>query len=125
MSFDYGSAVIAQLGLDEHKLTEQDANRLDSIIAVAEYQLAFKLGLDINEGDQQLEALAHVVVGVAVKRWNRFKNEGMASYSQEGESITYENDDFAEYDDDISEWKRRNGQSVMLTVDPYRKREQS
>ena len=47
--------------------------------------------------------LSFIVVECTVKRFNLKGNEGMASYSQEGESITY-GDLLDEYKDDIALW---------------------
>src|SRR5574344_484174 len=47
--------------------------------------------------------LRFIVVECTVKRFNLKGNEGMASYSQEGESITY-GDLLDEYKDDIALW---------------------
>ena len=47
--------------------------------------------------------LQFIVVECTVKRFNLKGNEGMASYSQEGESITY-SDLLDEYKDDIALW---------------------
>ena len=47
--------------------------------------------------------LEFVVIETTVKRFNLKGNEGMSSYSQEGESITYA-DLLNEYADDISLW---------------------
>ena len=47
--------------------------------------------------------LSFIVVECTVKRFNLKGNEGMASYSQEGESIKY-SDLLDEYKDDIALW---------------------
>ena len=47
--------------------------------------------------------LQFIVVECTVKRFNLKGNEGMSSYSQEGESITY-GDLLDEYKDDIALW---------------------
>ena len=47
--------------------------------------------------------LQFIVVECTVKRFNLKGNEGMASYSQEGESVTY-SDLLDEYKDDIALW---------------------
>lgn len=59
------------------------------------------------------DALAFIVVEVAVKRFNRLKNEGMSSYQQEGETISYlsSTSDFDEFSDDISQWLDNDGAS--------------
>lgn len=48
-------------------------------------------------------ALEYIVCEMAVTRFNRLGNEGMSSYSQEGESITY-GDDISPYLSAIQAW---------------------
>lgn len=50
------------------------------------------------------DELNYILLEVAVRRFNRLKNEGMANYSQEGESITFNSDDFDDFKDDIVDW---------------------
>lgn len=47
------------------------------------------------------ESLNHIVIEVAVKRFNRIGSEGFSGHTVEGESITVSEDDFAEYDAEI------------------------
>lgn len=58
------------------------------------------LRLEVHELPTEL---SFIVVECTVKRFNLKGNEGMASYSQEGESITY-SDLLDEYKDDIALW---------------------
>ena len=46
----------------------------------------------------------------------------MTSYSQEGETISFNSNDFDDFSDDIAEWKKNNGTGLLTTVDPYRRR---
>lgn len=50
------------------------------------------------------DALGYIVVECTIKRFNRKSNEGMETYSQEGESISYSNL-LDEFEDDINAWK--------------------
>ena len=79
---------------------------------------ALKLLLSINEDlPQQLE---HIVRAVAVKKFNRLKNEGMASYSQDGESITFNSNDFDDFKDEINQYRKdNNGLNQGMWVNPY------
>lgn len=79
--------------------------RLNLITELVMDALRFKLGL--TESDPFPAELKYIGYEVSVKRFNRLKNEGMKSYSQEGESITFDDTDFDDYLDDINEWKRR------------------
>ena len=79
---------------------------------------ALKLLLSINEDlPQQLE---HIVRAVAVKKFNRLKNEGMASYSQDGESITFNSNDFDDFKAEIEQYRQdNNGLNQGMWVNPY------
>ncbi|WP_278746086.1 phage head-tail connector protein [Ligilactobacillus agilis] len=79
---------------------------LNLIIKNTTKALRFKLGL--TAGKEFPGELDYIVLEVCVRRYNRLKNEGMASYSQEGESITFKSDDFDDFQDDISAWKEAN-----------------
>lgn len=85
--------------------TDQDG-LLNLIIKNTTKALRFKLGLKV--GKEFPQELDYIVLEVCVRRYNRLKNEGMASYSQEGESITFKSDDFDDFQDDISAWKEAN-----------------
>jgi hypothetical protein len=76
-----------------------------------------KLRLSVQQLPDEMQA---IVRGAAVKKFNRFKNEGMASYSQDGESITFSSNDFAEWQDEIEQWKNdNNGINQGCWVNPY------
>ena len=47
--------------------------------------------------------LFYIVLELSVMRFNRIRNEGMTSYSQDGESITY-GVDMSNYEADIKAW---------------------
>ena len=86
-------------------------------IPVDETELDGKLNLIIRNAERQVlsylpsgtepvpEALEYIVCEMAVTRFNRLGNEGMSSYSQEGESITY-GDDISPYLPAIEAWNR-------------------
>lgn len=79
---------------------------------------ALKLLLSIQE-DLPAE-LEHIVRAVAVKKFNRLKNEGMASYSQDGESITFNSNDFDDFKDEIEQYRKdNNGLNQGMWVNPY------
>ena len=78
---------------------------LDLIIKNTVAQARFKLGLIAEE--KFPSELSYIPLEVCVIRYNRLKNEGMSSYSQEGESITFDNTDFDSFLDDIAEWRKK------------------
>ena len=79
---------------------------LNLIIKNTTQALSFKLGLkaDVSIPD----VLDYIALEVSVKRYNRLANEGMSSYSQEGQSITFSTNDFDEFANDIANWKDEN-----------------
>lgn len=77
--------------------TSLDAQLNDFIDRITD-RLLLRLGV----GFLPLE-LQFIVVETTVKRFNLKGNEGMSSYSQEGESIKY-SDLLDEYKEDISLW---------------------
>jgi hypothetical protein len=95
----------------------QDA-LLNLIIGNTEASLKLRIG-----AKSVPDELNHVVVEVAIKRFNRLKNEGMSSYGQEGETITFSTDDFNDFADDIDAWLDANATPKTLGtlrfVNPY------
>lgn len=79
---------------------------LNLIIKNTTSALSFKLGL--KTGANVPSELNFILLEVAVKRYNRLANEGMSSYSQEGQSITFSTNDFDEFANDIANWKDKN-----------------
>ena len=107
------------LGIPEDKTDFDGVLKL--IIDNTELQLKVKLGLFDDFAPVPYE-LSYIPLQVEVKRFNRLKNEGMTSFTQEGESITFNDNDFDEFASDIDDWKKNNGHGVLMTMDPYRKR---
>ena len=73
-------------------------NQLNDFIKRITDRLLLRLGVPELPAE-----LSFIVVECTVKRFSLKGNEGMASYSQEGESITY-SDLLDEYKDDIALW---------------------
>ena len=101
---------------------KQDA-LLRLIIKNTEQALRFKLSL--TEDAPIPQALGFVTFEVCVRRYNRVSNEGMASYSQEGQSITFNSSDFDDFADDIKAWREQNSKDVKTLgrvqfINPYR-----
>lgn len=99
---------------------------LSLIIKTTVQALRFKLVLVPSEPFPS--DLSYIALEVCVKRFNRLKNEGMASYSQEGESITFNSNDFDDFQADIDAWKERNGKNAQTLgrgffFDPYKRGE--
>ena len=80
------------LGIADNALDSQ----LNIIITNATARLKMLLG-----GIDVPESLNYVVIEVSVKRFNRIGSEGITSHTVEGESMSFSDDDFAEFAGDI------------------------
>ncbi len=93
-------------------------NEQDDVILALEEMTRNQLSMMVDETSvpPPLEA---VVLPVTLARFNRLGNEGMRSYSQEGESITYPASDFNEYADVIERYntERKRGRIVFFNED--------
>lgn len=103
--------------------TDKQNKLLNLIINNTEQALRFKLGL--GEEEEFPSVLGFIALEVCVRRYNRISNEGMASYSQEGQSITFNSSDFDEFEGDINAWREQNGKDVkslgrVQFFNPYR-----
>lgn len=70
--------------------------KLNLIISIATSRLKLKLG-----GIEPPEDLNHIILEVAIKRFNRIGSEGLSSHSVEGESLSFDDSDFDEFADEI------------------------
>ena len=75
--------------------TSLDA-KLEWIISSTKARLKTLLG-----GIEPPESLEYIIVEVAIIRFNKIGSEGLASHSVEGESLQYNDNDFAPYLDEI------------------------
>lgn len=91
--------------LDDVKVLTSDDNeaKFEVIQRLTEQRLQSILGL-IDSVPQELD---YIVTDVVLKRFNRISNEGVSSYSQEGESMTFQDSDFDEYANEIARYKSR------------------
>ena len=100
------------VSLDELKtmlcITGNDRDDLlNIIINNTVKQARFKLGI---KGDKDFpDELSYIPFQVSVRRYNRLKNESMKSYSQEGESLTFMDNDFDDFIEDMNRYKDVNG----------------
>lgn len=103
--------------------TDKQDDLLNLIIDNTEQALRFKLSLETKEVIP--DELSFIALEVCVRRYNRLANEGMSSYSQEGQSITFNSSDFDDFIDDINAWREQNGKNVkslghVQFFNPYR-----
>nr|DAG81827.1 MAG TPA: PORTAL PROTEIN, 15 PROTEIN, HEAD PROTEIN, VIRAL INFECTION, TAILED.2A [Caudoviricetes sp.] len=76
----------------------------DELLKTIESLVTSQLSVLIDKTEIPPE-LDFVITEVSIIRYNRRKNEGMTSYSQDGESISYADNDFKAYSDIISKYK--------------------
>ena len=93
--------------------TELDSQLNDFIKRITD-RLLLRLGVPTLPVELQF-----IVVECTVKRFNLKGNEGMSSYSQEGESITYSNL-LDEYQDDIALWVHAQNKLVDTGIGAVR-----
>ena len=92
--------------------TETDrADLLTLIISTATARLRGLLG-----GIEPSEDLDHIVLEVSIARYNRIGSEGLASHTVEGESLSFADDDFAPFADEIEAFLAKNSESAMGKV---------
>lgn len=77
--------------------------KLEIIERRTDERLRFMLA--VEEVPKEFEYISYEVT---LKRFNRIGNEGMASYSQEGLSMTFPDSDFDEYTGEIAEYRKAN-----------------
>lgn len=89
--------ILILLGLDSP--TQAMTDKLETIIGMTEQRLAFLLGQTVIPTE-----LSYIVIEVTIARFNRIGSEGVASHTVQGESLSWTDDDFKPYMDDIQEW---------------------
>lgn len=80
-------------------IAANDADRdelLVSIINLTKARLKSKLG-----NIEPPEELQYIIIEVSVARFNRIGSEGLSSHSVEGESQSFTDDDFKQFEGDI------------------------
>lgn len=82
------------LGIDAND-TSNDA-KLKLIISTATARLKLLLG-----GTEPPDSMAHIIREVAIIRFNKIGSEGLSSHTVEGESLSFKEDDFAAFTDEI------------------------
>lgn len=83
-------------------LTDADESttaRLEQIIDIVSQRLCILLSSDTVPA-----ALEYIVVEVAIARYNRIGSEGVKSHTVQGESMNWDEADFAPYLDEIQAW---------------------
>ena len=79
---------------------EDEDNKLNVIITLTENRLKALLGQ--KEVPSELE---YIVTEVSIARFNRIGSEGLSGHTVEGEALTFKDNDFDQYADDIQTWR--------------------
>ncbi|MBA5254919.1 phage head-tail connector protein [Enterococcus hirae] len=82
----------------------KDKEKIRKIIEMTEKQLLIKL-----KADEIPDELDYIVSAVVVKRYNRLGFEGMEQHSQSEETISYNLDDFGEFQTEINDYLEEKG----------------
>jgi hypothetical protein len=83
------------LGIED---TDQDS-KLNLILSNTIARLKLLLG-----GIDPPEEMNHIILDVAIMRFNRIGSEGLASHSVEGESLSFADQDFNGFANEIQAW---------------------
>ena len=86
-------------------------SKLNLILKNARQQLKAKLG-----GIDAPESLDYIILEVSIKRFNRIGSEGLASHTVEGEALSFVDDDFNGFSDDIQAFLNSQKDSVKGKV---------
>ena len=84
---------------------EKSNKTLDVIIRLTTNRL--KTLLDVEEVPTELE---YIVTEVSIVRYNKIGSEGVTSHSVEGETMSFSDNDFKGYLDDIEVWKNKKNE---------------
>lgn len=93
--------VTALLGFSDEKYNKT----LDVIIRLTTNRL--KTLLDVEEVPTELE---YIVTEVSIVRYNKIGSEGVTSHSVEGETMSFGDNDFKGYLNDIEVWKNKKNE---------------
>ena len=93
--------VTALLGFSDEKYNKT----LDVIIRLTTNRL--KTLLDVEEVPTELE---YIVTEVSIVRYNKIGCEGVTSHSVEGETMSFSDNDFKGYLNDIEAWKNKKNE---------------
>lgn len=90
--------------------TDRD-DLLTLIISTATARLKGLLG-----GMEPTSDLDHIVLEVSIARFNRIGSEGLASHTVEGESLSFADDDFAPFADEIEAYLAAHSETALGKV---------
>ena len=84
------------LGIADDDVDEARDKKIEFLIVGATARLKLLLG-----GIEPPEDMQHMIVDVAIARFNRIGSEGLKSHTVEGESLSFTDNDFDGFKDEI------------------------
>ena len=100
------SNLIILLGLNESELDDAMESKLNLIISGATARLKLLLG-----GAEPPEEMNHIILDVSAARFNRIGSEGLTGHTVEGESLSFTDNDFSQFSDEIQAWLEQQTES--------------
>ena len=97
-----GIIVAQMLGLAD-TTDETVISVIENCVDMATSRLLIRIGADAVP-----EQLGYIVREVAVRRYNRIGSEGVSSHTVEGESMSWNEDDFDPFESDINAYLAAN-----------------
>ena len=98
--------LIILLGLNESELDDAMKAKLNLIISGATARLKLLLG-----GAEPPEEMDHIILDVSAARFNRIGSEGLTGHTVEGESLSFTDNDFSQFSDEIQAWLEQQTES--------------
>lgn len=90
------------LGIEDTDLDD----KLSLILSGATSRLKLLLG-----GTEPPQEMEHIIIDVAIARFNRIGSEGLTDHTVEGESLSFTENDFDQFSDEIQAWLSSNSES--------------
>ena len=97
------------LGIDVYDTDRDDVLKL--ILSNTTARLKLLLG-----GVDPPDEMNHIILEVAIIRYNRIGSEGMSSHTVEGESLQYMDSDFSAFSDEIQAFLEQQRESMRGKV---------
>ncbi len=79
---------------------QTDDEKLETIVRLTEGRLKALLSVKIIPDE-----LEYIITEVSIKRFNRIGSEGVQTHSVEGESMSFNDDDFSSFSFEIQSWR--------------------
>ena len=100
------SNLIILLGLNESELDDAMKSKLNLIISGATARLKLLLG-----GAEPPEEMNHIILDVSAAKFNRIGSEVLTGHTVEGESLSFTDNDFSQFSDEIQAWLEQQTES--------------